>query len=42
LHFDITFAHVDGTDFGPFDLPGKKLGLCLDNCTLTFHDVSWK
>ena len=37
----VTF-NVDGTDFGPFDLPGKKLGLCLDNCTLTFHDVSWK
>lgn len=37
----VTF-NVEGTDFGPFDLPSKKLGLCLDNCTLSFRDVSWK
>lgn len=37
----VTF-NVDGTDFGPFDLPGKKLGLCLENCTLKFTDVEVK
>ncbi|KAA0213658.1 hypothetical protein EDM80_07750 [bacterium] len=37
----VTFT-VDGVSFGPFDLPGRKLGLCLENCNLTFSDVTWK
>jgi hypothetical protein len=27
---------------GTFDLPGRKLGVCLDNCTLRFTEITWK
>ncbi|MBK9974409.1 MAG: hypothetical protein IPP14_06520 [Planctomycetes bacterium] len=32
----------DEVEVGVFDLPGKKMGLCLENCTLTFTDIVWK
>lgn len=32
----------DEVEVGLFDLPGKKLGVCLENCTLSFTDLKWK
>ncbi len=33
---------IENQSYGPFDLPAGPLGLCLENCKLTFHDVTWK
>lgn len=32
----------DDVEVGVFDLPGEKLGLCLENCTLRFTGLAWK
>jgi hypothetical protein len=32
----------DDVETGVFDLPGRKLGVCLENCTLSFTDLKWK
>ena len=37
----ITFT-VNETEIGSFELKGKKLGVCLENCTLRFTNIAWK
>lgn len=32
----------DEVEVGLFDLPGKKMGVCLENCTLQFTNLQWK
>ncbi len=32
----------DDVEVGVFDLSGKKLGVCLENCTLRFSGLAWK
>lgn len=32
---------VDGRPVGTWRLPGRTLGLALENCDLRFHDVAW-
>lgn len=32
----------DEVEIGVFDLAGKKLGVCLENCTLSFTEMTWK
>lgn len=32
----------DEVELGLFDLAGKKLGVCLENCTLSFTEMTWK
>ena len=31
-----------GASYGPWELPGSGFGLAIENCDLTFSDLSWK
>ncbi|MGE0192740.1 MAG: hypothetical protein AB7T63_11955 [Planctomycetota bacterium] len=33
---------ANGTVLGTYDVPGTKMGVCLENCALRFSDIAWR